>query len=501
MCTLEGTLPLFSPTDFREEAIVIGVVPDAARAGQLRKKFHDAGLYGSRISIHVGDPVTYPFPPFLANLTLSEDPDVLGDTSDRVFISRMFHHLRPYGGTLCLELDTEKRKAFIREVSASKLAGVSVQEKGDFELMSREGALPGADNWSHSGADAANTGTSQETFLKGDLGRLWYDSTYRWSRSAQSASVRIADGRMLIRTDKLQAMDVYTGRLLWEVDLSNYGSSGDEAVVGDLLYVTGYGKCIVLELATGKKKGDIALPIDIKGLWSHILVKDDHLFGAVGNMLLCVNRHDGNLIWLQQREREAGSLALGGGRVYCSDYYKRKPGMALSKGGITEAFDISTGKHLWKVDGASEVRYSEKHDLLVTANGVCNAGNGVMVWNGKHGYIGPIIGDNVLSGKNTQFTLRNLLTGEISGKELEWARRGCTPPRASPNFVTTRYLGNAAYIDIATRKITPLWNVRSSCGNNICPANGVLNVPNLSGGCSCNYIPISQALVPVALLQ
>ena len=28
------------------------------------------------------------------------------------------------------------------------------------------------------------------------------------------------------------------------------------------------------------------------------------------------------------------------------------------------------------------------------------------------------------------------------------------------------------------------------------PANGVLNVPNLSGGCTCNYLPVSQAFVP-----
>jgi hypothetical protein len=37
--------------------------------------------------------------------------------------------------------------------------------------------------------------------------------------------------------------------------------------------------------------------------------------------------------------------------------------------------------------------------------------------------------------------------------------------------------------------------------NNLFPADGVLNVPNLSGGCTCNYMPVSQALVPAAVVE
>ena len=68
--------------------------------------------------------------------------------------------------------------------------------------------------------------------------------------------------------------------------------------------------------------------------------------------------------------------------------------------------------------------------------------------------------------------------------------------RTSPYLATTRYKGTAAYIDLDTQKFQPIWNLRAACSNNIFPANGVLNVPNLSGGCTCNYTPTSMALVP-----
>ena len=68
-------------------------------------------------------------------------------------------------------------------------------------------------------------------------------------------------------------------------------------------------------------------------------------------------------------------------------------------------------------------------------------------------------------------------------------------------MATTRFQGNAAYIDLTTRKITPLWNLRSGCNNNLVPANGLLNVTNLTGGCTCNYTPSSMSLAPMAAIK
>jgi hypothetical protein len=43
-------------------------------------------------------------------------------------------------------------------------------------------------------------------------------------------------------------------------------------------------------------------------------------------------------------------------------------------------------------------------------------------------------------------------------------------------------------------------NVRAARAGNLFPANGILNVPNLSGGCTCNYMPVSQAFVPESVI-
>ena len=86
---------------------------------------------------------------------------------------------------------------------------------------------------------------------------------------------------------------------------------------------------------------------------------------------------------------------------------------------------------------------------------------------------------------------------------MSWTRRGCTGTRASTHLLTTRYRGNSAWIDLESCEITPLLGVRPGCSvnNNLYPANGVLNIPNLTAGCTCNYAPVSMACVPVSVVE
>jgi hypothetical protein len=112
-----------------------------------------------------------------------------------------------------------------------------------------------------------------------------------------------------------------------------------------------------------------------------------------------------------------------------------------------------------------------------------------------------IIDDRLLWGTPTSFVQYDLPSGASVGDPLFWVRRGCTGLRASSHLITTRFRGNCAYIDISSREITPLWNVRPGCNNNLFPANGVLNIPCLTGGCECNYTPASQAYVPQKVIE
>jgi hypothetical protein len=121
----------------------------------------------------------------------------------------------------------------------------------------------------------------------------------------------------------------------------------------------------------------------------------------------------------------------------------------------------------------------------------------------KTGLPGLIAGEKLLTGGDETLLVYGLPSGERMGESLKWTRRGCTGTRASTHLLTTRYLGNSAWIDLASGEITPFLGVRPGCqvNNNLYPAGGVLNMPNLTGGCTCNYAPVSVACVPAGVVE
>ena len=482
---------------------VIAVDADADKVGQLRSRFHQAGLYGARIAIHVGDPLSYPLPPYVASLIVSEEPGLVGGTVDATFVKSLFRALRPYGGTACLPMSDALQKAFAEQVAACGLAEAAVRQTEHLVWLTRSGPLPDAANWSHHGANAANTGASQDRFLKAPLSRLWSDSSFRWNRVPGSTAVRVVGGRVLAKTaDRLYAIDVYTGRHLWEAAvLPSPDADGGMVAVEDAIYLASGRSCFVLDPATGRKSGQIDLPDGVEGRWTSLRVAGDHLVGASDKHLVAMNRHSGQLLWKHPCDRTVGSIALGGGKVFAADFVNRRRGEPEpdTSGMTAQAFDAQTGRPLWQIPGNTEVRYSEPLDLVVTSSGVYRAADGSPVWNAGGPW--PITEDKLLSGDSDRLAVFDLLAGTKSDKELTWVKRGCTLLRASSNLLTTRYYGNAAYVDLATGEFTSIWNVRAACSNNLFPANGVLSLPNLSGGCTCNYMPVSQALVPTSVME
>jgi outer membrane protein assembly factor BamB len=487
---------------------IIAVDPNRAKVAALRERLHAAGLYGTRISVHVGDPLKFPFPPFLADLIVSEDPEVLGTKFDAKSIDAIFRLLRPYGGTVCLDMPERRVGRFLQAVKQADAAGAKVGWANGLTRLTRQGSLPGAADWSHAGANAANSGASDDRFLKAPLGMLWFDGSVRWHRKPGSAVIRVAEGTVFILADRLLAIDVFTGRHLWEVDLpSNLPSPRPEMVVASGGVYLPIGQfCLVLDPITGRTVRQIELPpklaADPKAVWSRIRVRGDVLIAAVGKDLVCVDHRTGALRWSFRCQHANLKLALGENQVFCAEIRKlsRKPtaGEIASKP-RTQAFDLKTGKPQWEIPEASELRYSDEHKLLLTTKGVYRAADGTLVR--RSNALFSVVGNQLISTAPDKLTTFDVLTGKQTTKEISWYRRGCTDLRACSNLVTTRYRGNAAYVDLQTQKITPLWNVRAACNNNLVPANGVLNVPNLSGGCECNYTPVSMGLIPMSAIE
>ena len=492
---------------------VIAIDTDAAKVDALRRHFHKSGLYGSRVTALVGSPLDFPFPPYLANFVTGTTPN-----ADNIIeaLPKIFHTLRPYGGVASVSVLTKDFKDIKNAVAKIKTAKLEVLEttQGCKLLLSRTGPLPEAADWSHAGGGAGNTGSSEDRFLRGPLGLLWYDGSIRWQRQPGKTEVRVAGGRIFVRADRMLAIDVFTGRRLWDRPMPQAAGAsavGEFVALEAGIYVAAGRECIVLDAATGKQRARFPMPKNIPGTLIHLRLLNNSLIGQLGKNIICLDRKTGEHQWTFTAQRAQLSLAVGGGRAYVAELLNARRGETIAESGVkTYALDLATGRPVWQAPGGAELRYSAPHDLLITGTGIYKGKDGAVhrqaqladpkldTWNFKSG--SHIAGDSLLVGGSDNYKMYDLTSGAQQGKPLKWFRRGCTPLRTSPYLATTRYKGNAAYIDLDTQKFQPIWNLRAACSNNIFPANGVLNVPNLSGGCTCNYTPTSMALVPRAVL-
>lgn len=263
---------------------IIAFDPDAEKVQRLREELVETGLYGSRVAAHVGRTNTFSLPPYFASLAVIQDE--LPDNA----IAEVFETLRPYGGVMCLGVRTRG----LTPVGSPKRVG-------DYELIVREGPLPGSANWTHEHADASNTRVSKDKLVKLPLGVLWFGGPSNEAvlpRHGHGPQPQVIDGRLIIEgADMLRCMDIYTGRILWETSLPGVGAFYDNTAhqpgansagtnyisMSDGIYVAYGRKCVWLDPATGKTS-EFALPVlaGMKGppRWGYINVVDNYLIGG-----------------------------------------------------------------------------------------------------------------------------------------------------------------------------------------------------------------------------
>jgi hypothetical protein len=128
---------------------------------KFRHKWDEAQLYGSRLVIHQGNPFEFSFPPYLANLIVSENLDFTKENLSLV-IPKIFHALRPYGGTACLMIPANLKDKWSKAISDNNLQKAISLVKNEWTLLIRDGALEGAGTWSHQYADSASSAISTE---------------------------------------------------------------------------------------------------------------------------------------------------------------------------------------------------------------------------------------------------------------------------------------------------------------------------------------------------
>ncbi len=413
----DGTLitRLLAETDL----YIIGIDPDVERATSVREQLSVAGIYGRRASIHVGTPETIELPPYLASLVVIDDRASAGMQWNSETISRVFSTLRPYGGIASVLMPQKDREAFVAAMCAAKLPGASVTRSGELILFSRKGALPGSANWTHEHADASNTRVSKDRLVRAPLGILWFGGPTNEQilpRHGHGPQPQVVDGRLIIEgSDLLRAIDIYTGRLLWERQLPDFGElfsntghhpgangTGSNYVsLSDGIYAIQDRICLRLNPATGETMSEFELPTDAGDdrhpRWRYVNVVGDYLIAGsdlsaeeaekdrskrydatiASKRITVLERNTGEALWSIDAvyEFRHNAVCSGGGRLYCIDLLSAADQERLKRRGEEPphdsrlaVYDLSDGRLIWDTRDqvfGTWLGYSEKFDVLI----------------------------------------------------------------------------------------------------------------------------------------
>jgi len=402
---------------------VIALDPNPARVAAAREALIAAKLYGERSSVHFGDVRSAPLPPYMASFMIA--PDLSSDA-----VARVYESMRPYGGTMFVPVGRERQESFRQAARVLPKAELKFIQEG--VLLTRAGALPGAADWTHEHADAANTRVSKDTVVKSPLGVLWFGGTTNEGilpRHGHGPQPQVVDGRIVIEgTDLLRAVDAYTGRLLWETPLPGLGDFYDNLAhqpganargtnyisMPDGIYVAYKTSCLRLEPATGKPIAEFAFPrIGVDATpprWGHLNVVGDYLIGAADPLfttaterqmrsvsrlltwaqndifatsryLAVLNRHTGKVLWTAAARLgfRHNTICAGGGKLFAIDRVSnsrlskmKEEGRGTAPAQVV-AWDLASGTVLWHDETetfGTWLSYSEKYDVLVEAGRV-----------------------------------------------------------------------------------------------------------------------------------
>lgn len=363
-----NSLPAATALLAQTEMDVILLEPSAEKCDVLRRELQRAGAYGKRLAVTEGSLATTPLPSYFASLIIGTDSTSL-DGGAPLWMNA-YRVMHPYHGAAYLKLNDDAAGALHSAVAQFGDRAV-VKQAGLFTQLLRTGGVPGGGNWTHEHADAGNTRISHDQVVKAPLGVLWWGGSSHdgiLPRHGHGPQPQVLDGRLIIEgVDLMRAVDIYTGRVLWETPLARIGSSfnilthqpgangsGTNYIsTPEGIYVALDRKCLLLDLDTGKVIREFALPDDALpgGVWGYINVLGDYLIGGAG-----IPRPQKPAERKPSREDEDSE-------DHVSEENAPK-GVVLARPIASKqlfVFDRKSGKQLWSVVAQNEFRH----------NGIC----------------------------------------------------------------------------------------------------------------------------------
>ncbi len=512
---------------------IYALSPSAEKVAAVRRRLSAAGLYGSRITVHLGDATSIRYGKYFADLVVSSRS--LDDGPLEISAENLPKALRPAGGMVC------------------------TGRPGAMQVVSR-GALAKAGSWTHQYSDLGNSSCSADEIVKGQLSPLWFRDVdlEMPQRHGRGHAPLFQDGRMFVEgIGALRAVDAYNGRNLWEFPLPNIQKAHNAdhlsgtavtgsnfCVAGGSVYVHDKQRCYRVDAATGRKLGEFAAPAQRDGQpgsWGYIASDGKLLFGTLANQkhqvrfayvradtsellgessaFFALDAQTGELRWRYDAEHSIrhNAIAIGPGRVFLIDRplsdddkwdgsegtAKLPPASKVKQApGQLVALDVVTGKQIWKSDRdafGTMLAFSPQHDALLMGYqstrfklpsevggrlAVFRGSTGERLWDKEAKYITrPLINDRTVYAQGGAW---HLLTGEEQAFNLQRSY-GCGQLAGSKHMLLFRS-ATLGYLDLTRGSgVENVGGIRPGCWINALPVGGLVLVPDASAGCACSY--------------
>lgn len=524
----------------RTKLHVIAVESDPNAVAAARERLIAAGLYGTRVTVHQGDPARTVYPNYFADLvvsarSLSEGPDaVAGD--------EMMRLLRPWGG-------------------------VAVVGKAQAMRRVERDELPDTGTWTHQYCDAQATLTSADQLVRRPLGMLWFTDFEHLrmpDRHGRGPAPLFTGGRLFVLGKHgLYALNAYNGRLLWEHPIENALTPYDQehitgaAVTGSpycygqgSVYVRHENEALRIDEATGEALARFSTPASpdsAPGTWGFIATDNGVLFGSVANDehvtmwawheadmedmpsestgLFGLDAVTGEHLWTYKASHSIrhNTIVAGGGRVYFIDRPLAQDDLLARQVrrednrhhlvlagepaghpyGVLVVLDARSGEVLWKANDevfGTMLALSLEHDVLVMTYQRSHAyflrsevggrmagyraSTGERIWSVEADHKSRIMlnGDTIYA----QAGAWKLRTGEPV--PFQFARSyGCGTLAASRHMMLFRS-ATLGYRDFSTDRTENYGGIRPGCWINAIPAGGLVLMPDATHGCTCSYL-------------
>lgn len=353
------------------ELQLVVVNKDPKSVDRLQRTFDAAGLYGKRMTAHVGTPKSFRAPPYIANAVIVGEQFVLSLVTDELELKAAFDSVRPYGSSLIVLHDGPVPAAFSDVLKQANLENAEVSVVDHRAIVQRVGALTGAADWTHQYGDIANTVKSDDSRVKLPLGLLWFGGSSNADvlpRHGHGPPEQVVDGRLYVEGhNSLSCRDVYTGRVIWHRTFKDLGTSDiyfddtykdtpldtaynqvhipgangrgtNYVVTPEAVYLVVGSDCMVLDPSTGETSNTISLPA-IDGQqpqWGYLGVYADVLLAGNG--------------FANFRTRHGLDFADSDDKLSKNGKGFGSKSFDVSASDGLVAFDRHTGKQLWRLD-------------------------------------------------------------------------------------------------------------------------------------------------------